>query len=1124
MRIFSSEVNPRGGRCSRLRWSAALLLVVALLVPCAVSAQVLYGSLTGSITDPSAATVLGAKVEATNTETGVVKQVVSNERGDYLFRDLQPGRYNVAVSSPAFSTAKREGVVITANQQVRLDVTLQVAQVSESVQVSAAALALQTDRADVNVAITSKQVTELPITGGYGRNVQSLLGIVAGALSAGEQNSAAGNPQRAISFNVNGVSRLQNNTKLDGSSIVYPWLPTNIAYVPPSEAVETVNIVTNSFNAEQGMAGGAAVNMIVKSGTNDFHGSAWLYNTNAHFKARNYFQTTPQNPKDIINQFGLTFGGPVMLPKLFNGKNKLFFFFDWERSTRRQTASVKTVNIAPSNLRGGDFSAASSTIYDPLSNSDPTKRTAFAGNIIPTSRIDGAAVIMAGLLPAPTSSGYTSNYASGGVGSYTRDNIDIKVNEHIRDRLSYFARYGISPSLITDPPLLGAAGGDALNGGQLGTASGRIQVAGAGATYTISPTLIFDINLGFTRQRLGADGVYMDKNYGLDVLKIPGTNGPSAMERGYPSFQVSNWANMGNPNTGNPFLFRDNQYVGSTSLGWAKAAHAFRYGFEFQNQKINHFQPQGGTFQTCRGTFTFNGYSSALQNSGVLPTNFNSWADFLLGYAATAGKVTQFVNPNSIYMKSYALYAQDQYQVTRKLTLNYGMRWELYPFPRRDHGGVSRFDPSDGYVYVGGHGSVPVDTYASSGHGTFEPRIGIAYRLNEKTVIRTGYGLSADPKPFIDFRNAYPIVNAWAMPTPSNSYLSATTLRAGLDEATYGASPDLSTGKIKLPASSGTTTYPKDAMRKYIQSWNFMVQRELPKSFMLQTGYVATRAVGQQQYLNINAGAPGTANPGRALYPSLGLTGDINEIMPFKTTTYDSLQSQLTKRWGGSMFGVVHTWSHNINWADNDSNPRVQYPAAWNLNRGTASYDRAQNLQAYFVVESPFGKGHKFVTSGIGAMLLRGWELNGILGAMGGQPLWIIQSSGGNLNAAGSSQISDQIKPQVTYPRGHDKYSYWFDTSAFQSVSIPSGQTQRFGNAGRNTLRGPKLVNMDMGLFRTFAVKERVKIQFRAEAMNWMNHTNFNNPTADVSSSTFGTITSTMSGERQFRFATKISF
>jgi len=331
-------------------------------------------------------------------------------------------------------------------------------------------------------------------------------------------------------------------------------------------------------------------------------------------------------------------------------------------------------------------------------------------------------------------------------------------------------------------------------------------------------------------------------------------------------------------------------------------------------------------------------------------------------------------------------------------------------------------------------------------------------------------------------------------------------------------------------------------MRKYIQSWNFILQRELPRGFVAQAGYVASRATGQMAMVALNAGAPGTGTAGRALYPRFGLTADINCIQPYKTVTYDSLQTQLVKRWSASQVGVVYTFSKAINYADNDANPRIQWEPAANLNRGPALYDRSHNFQSYWVLEAPFGKGHRWATNGIASKLLGGWQLNGLLSAMSGWPITITQSNALNLNAASSGQVPDQIKAKVEILGGIGPGRPWFDPTAFAPVNIPAGQPQRFGNAGRNNVRGPEFFNTALSLFRTFDVKERVHLQFRAEALNVFNHPNFalglqwdgNTNVSDPSQ--LGIINYTVgsngasgnsgkgTGERQFRFGIRVYF
>ena len=766
-----ADRNPRGARSKRssIVSFCLMLMVVAFLAPRLTYSQVLYGSLTGNVSDQKGAAVPGAKVELVNASTGAGKSTVSDERGGYSFSDLQAGVYKLTISLTGFKTSIKDDIKVEANKIYRFDPQLEVGEVKETVVISAATdVPLQTDRGDVNITQSARQVNNLPLFGSVGRNYQSLMYLIPGTTrgtggffingSGTEDNSAAGNPQRSMSFNVNGVSRLQNNTKIDGSSVIYPWLPGNTVYVPPSEAIQEVNIVTNAFDAEQGLAGGAAINVSIKTGGNDFHGVGWGYDTNSRFKSRTFFQAVnqPQVPKNILAQFGYAFSGPIILPRfgeggnsIWNGKNKLFFFTDLERTTQRNsagaTASVASASLRPDANGNVNFTGTGITVYDPLSNPDPRLRTPFPNNTIPGNRIDIAAIEILKRLPLPNVPGVQNNFATSGIGSFNRTNIDNKIN-YVSDKVTLFGRYSRSPTLIIDPPIFGEVSGAALNGGQLGTAPGLINVIGIGGTYTFSPSVVLDANVGYTRQRLGAEGFDIVSNFGLNVLKIPGTNGPDRLQGGVPSFQIgAGWNNIGNDNTGNPFLFRDNQYVGAANLSWLKGAHSFRFGVDYVNAQLNHFQPQGGAFQTVRGTFGFSGNATALQKCNALAAPipdvcnqpgasltpaaanlYNNWADFLLGLPTSAGKVDQLRNPNSVYWKQYAFYARDHWQISRKVTLIYGLRGERFTIPTKDHTGINRFDPNTGKVITGGLSGLPINGGAVSGVNLFLPRFGIA--------------------------------------------------------------------------------------------------------------------------------------------------------------------------------------------------------------------------------------------------------------------------------------------------------------------------------------------------------------------------------------------------------------
>jgi hypothetical protein len=485
-------------------------------------------------------------------------------------------------------------------------------------------------------------------------------------------------------------------------------------------------------------------------------------------------------------------------------------------------------------------------------------------------------------------------------------------------------------------------------------------------------------------------------------------------------------------------------------------------------------------------------------------------------------------------MQSYALYFRDHWQINRKVTLTYGMRWERYPFPTKDNTGINRFDPADGNIYTGGLSGVPHDSGAASGVGNFLPRIGIAWRLNDTTVVRGGFGQSLDPRPFIDFRNAYPIVNAWAMPAISfngatNGFIPVTTLRLGLINT--GPVPDLTAGILRLPANSGTTTYPKTPQRKNINSWNIILQRELPWKFVGEIGYIGTRANGQMGFININAGAPGTGTAGRALFAQFGFTADINEIIPYGDASYDAMQASLVRRFGGSIIGTVFTWSKAINFADNDANPRIQYLPEKQHNRGLAGYDRPYNSQTYWVYDIPLGKNHHYLNSGILSKIFADWQVNGTMSIQSGTPINVTQDTAANLLAGGSGQYPNLVKPVVNINNnftaglpvaGLDPNLFrYFDTTAYAAEN-----GAKFGSAGRNQIRGPGYFNIDAGLYRLIRFNERFSLQFRAEALNALNHPNFSNPGSNQSNAgAFGYITSTTGqGSRIFRFGARFQF
>ncbi len=680
-----------------LQYGLAAMVVAALcLFATTGQAQVVYGSLTGNVQDKTGAVLPNAKVVVTNESTGETRTVTTNSSGEYRVVDLAAGPYTVAVAPfGSFAGFTEKGVPIEVTRESRVNVTLGAAGVASEVIVTTAPPMLETDSAEVNHEISQEQLGALPLTSSQGRNFQALYTLIPGASAVQEQNSVGGNPARALSVNVNGVSYNTNTTRIDGAVNDYGWLPYLLAYLPPPDSIQSVNVVTNSFNAEQGVAGGASIAITLKTGTNRYHGSAWEYYQDAGINARTYTATqaslisalnpTGSVPKNVFNEFGANFGGPIYIPKLYRGKDKLFFFENFERTSRR-SLFTPTETVPTSAMLNGDFSALTSLtspilLYDPQPGgtgpilpigSRPTFMSEYGCNCIPgpnapvktPNRQSAPAATMLALLqpiatqvgtpsPAALAAQLPADYTATGIVGYNRISNDTKVTYNPTDKTSIFGRYSIEPYSDTDPQVFGAAGGAAVDGGQPGAAKGRIQNVGIGASHVITPNLVVDWDAGYTRQVTGAQSLLdiADGDFGLTTLGIPGTNGVGLNYVGQPGFAFTTFAGIGNTNAANPFLFRDNQFTTDVNVSLNKGKHATKYGFTYYHFDLNHFQPSVGSgVSNPRGGFMFQG-SMTSNTSNV--TAYNALADMLLGLpnngtGQAVAKNEQLYNPNSL--------------------------------------------------------------------------------------------------------------------------------------------------------------------------------------------------------------------------------------------------------------------------------------------------------------------------------------------------------------------------------------------------------------------------------------------------------------------------------------------
>ena len=447
-----------------------IIVMLALVIPRPAAAQVLYGSLTGNVADQASAAIVGARVEVLTGSTGVSKTTTTDDRGSYTISELQPGTYTVTITAGSFKTLEQKNVRIDANMVRRLDIQLQASGVSETISVNASSVTIQSDRADINISQPARQVNDLPLAGSAGRNYQSLMGLVPGAVLQGEQNSAAGSPQRSISFNVNGVSRLQNNTRIDGASVVYPWLPTNTVYVPPAEAIQEVNIVTNSFDAEQGLAGGAAINVIIKNGTNEFHGAGWVYDTNSALRTRNYFQTTPQEPEEHSRSVRLRG------KRTYHQEQALLLHrprtHDEAKYFTNQPCFGRACHPAARVGRGYVSNGGTGRSYDLRSGiesqSNPANAICQQHDSVQPHRYRGDRTYE----PSATANRARLHQQLCRQRCSARSTAPTLMERSTtlhNDKLTVCGRYSISPTNIVEPPIFGPADGPALNGGQLGT-------------------------------------------------------------------------------------------------------------------------------------------------------------------------------------------------------------------------------------------------------------------------------------------------------------------------------------------------------------------------------------------------------------------------------------------------------------------------------------------------------------------------------------------------------------------------------------------------------------------------------------------------------------------------------
>ena len=1073
----------------RLSVLAAVFVAAGVLWAPPARAQVLYGSIVGNVTDSSGGAVPGATVTIEQAETRLKRELVTDATGAYHFTAVPTGTYTVKVTVSGFRTFDRAAVPVTLNSVARVDAKLEVGALNETVSVSAETPTLQTDRAEVRSELKSRELTDLPVP--IGRNYQQLFKTLPGFTPPADAHSIPSNPSRALVFNVNGASRSSNNTRIDGVSTTNIWLPHVAAYVPALESLETVNVVTNSFDAEQGLAGGSAINVQIKSGTNTLRGSTFEYYTNEQMRERNYF--TPKNtPKGdwAYHQYGGTLGGPVV-------RNRLFYFASYE-GTRDKQQATRTMSVPTEALRRGDLSASVNPIYDPATGSaNGVGRTAFPGNVIPGDRIDATAAKIISLMPMPNLPGETNNYFISAPFEFNRWTLDTKVNWNVSPKLNLFGRYSHLDFWTFNQTVYGdVLQGMPIAGGNPGTGQGYTANFSAGGTYAFSPRLVADAHFGYVRMYTDVAHTDVGQNKGFDMFGIRGLNGPRSFEGGMPVFDFDTFQDIGITETYMPYTRKDDQYQTVVNANWTRGAHSVRFGTDIYFQGLNHIQPEpsSGDSFGARGGFRFR--SGPTQTSGGPSGSlYNAWAAFLLGLPDQLGRLDLTVAPYTTRMRSYSFYVRDQWQPLNSLTLSLGTRYEYFPIPTRADRGLERYNPATNMMEIGGIGSVPRDLGIKVEKGLFAPRFGVTFRPTSTMVLRGGFGITNDPYSLArPMRTNHPVLLNLIVNAP-NPYSWAGRTADGVPPI---ADPDLGNGIIPIPSNVAAFTLPDKFNRGYIRSFNVAVQKELKWGLVGEAAYVGTRQIDQLGFSELNWSPIGGGQAGRQLNKLFKRTAQTRLVTNIGDSKYDALQARLDRRFmNGLQIGVGYTLSKSVGIAgapDSDNVARIQIPEFYYLNQALSPFDRTHNLQITNLTELPFGRGRRWLNGGgVFAAIVGGWHVNNILSFTSGTP-FDVTASGTSLNAPESSQRADQVKNDVQILGGIGRGNAYFDPFAFKPVT-----DARFGTAPWGVLRGPGYANWDLGIFRQVELPRHMNAQIRFEAFNALNTAHFNNPGGNVS-------------------------
>lgn len=1122
----------------------ASILLLGLTLPATMNAQAVFGSIYGTVTDPSGAAVPDAKVVLIDQNKNTRFELTTDPAGAFQRMQLIPGIYTVEVTSAGFQKSVLRDVVVSVDTASRADIRMSVGEVTTQVDVFAEAPLLKSDRADVATTFTARQLTELP---SFNRNFQSYLLLTPGTQRMAWQHASSENPQGSVQIQVNGQHFSGTGYQLDGTDNQDPILGI-IVINPTLESVTETKITSQNYDAEFGLATSGIVNTSTKSGSNTFHGSLFDYiqNNTPGFTtfARNPFNAAENDevPPLKSNIFGGSLGGRIL-------RDRLFFFGDYQGTRRRRGSSVLTT-VPTAAARGGDFSEfvepGRNTIFDPLTGDRQTGvgRTPFTGNRIPTSRLSPQALSLLSSIPGPNTldrSGvaFRRNFSTVGVEKFDAEQFNNRIDWYINDKSSLFGRYSFADFEKTAPGAFGGlVGGPALdNINFAGTSRVRNQSLALGYTRTISPNLLTEARFGYMRYRVNVLPLGIGTSPAADA-GIPGLNLDDFFTSGMPGIFIDGDGGfnfgfaLGTNQCNCPLDQKEEQFQWISNTTWVKGNHTFKFGGDLRyakNLRVPSDAHRSGELffsPQFTGTVAAPG-ASAQQGVGL--------ATFLMGQVTG---FRRFVSPNTDAaerQKRFFWYGQDTWRVNPRLTLNYGLRWEqIFPETVNRPGNGGQLDLNTGEIAVFGIGGVPDNGLQDMKWTNFAPRLGVSYRLTDKTVLRAGYGWSYALGTFgsifgHNVTQNLPVLAIQELNRP-NDFSGVFRLADGPPQPTF---PEVgANGRFALPNGVSAKARPENLKMPYVMAHNLTVQHQFTKDFSLEAGYIGNQGrnqfAGDGPTINVNQAAfvPGVAdeNQRRPFFNRFGWTQGIDLYCNCANSSYNSLQIRGELR---NRYGLTVTGNYTYGIARGDSGDSFTFLFNRPLGYGDKDFlSRHQSVISYNY-DLPFGRGRTFGANALPWVqhALGGWAVHGVSTLYSGIPFtpFFDAPPGAVRPNAGPGNRPDRgsVSPFDGARGGRDQF---FVGGLGQAFLVPADNS--FGNFGINTLHGPRFYQQDLSLAKNVQFNERFNLNLRVEAFNVWNHANLGLPVNNITASDAGRINSLANNSqmRRLQFGLRFGF